>query len=164
MKPSFANIGQKIARAAQAFEKRRTKQGRNWVAVFLNEKTIVIALHGDLTAAEKARAQSFAGAAQVQEFHRQLFANTSGGLRQQIQSITGMEVCDTWAEIEPATGSVVQFFTTDTKGEDFPRARSGPVRTEARVHRPHRGSEMSTRREANRSRMCNPETIARVLF
>ena len=45
-------IGQKIAWAARTFEKRRTKHGRKWVAVFLNEATIVIALHGSLTAAE----------------------------------------------------------------------------------------------------------------
>ena len=32
-------IGQRIARAARAFDKRRTKHGRKWVAVFMNEDT-----------------------------------------------------------------------------------------------------------------------------
>ena len=43
---SQRTIGQRIARAAHAFEKRRTKHGRQWVTVFMNEDVIVIALHG----------------------------------------------------------------------------------------------------------------------
>ena len=54
-------ISQKIARAAHDFEKRRTEHGRKWIAVFMNEETIVIALHGHLTPAEKALMQSPAG-------------------------------------------------------------------------------------------------------
>ena len=109
-------IGQKISQAAQAIERLQTKCGRKWVAVFMNEDTIVIALHGSLTLQEKALAQSPAGAAQV----RQLFANASGILLRKIKSITGMEVRNTTVEIEPKTGSVVQLFTTDTAGGDFP--------------------------------------------
>ena len=81
MDQSQGTIGQKIARAARAFEQRRTKHGRKWVAVFMNEDTITIALHGSLTAAEKGLAQSPAGASQVREFHRQLFTNVSAALR-----------------------------------------------------------------------------------
>jgi uncharacterized protein YbcI len=119
MDHSQGTIGRKIARAARVFEKRRTKHGREWVAIFMNEDTIVIALHSSLTAVEKAVAQSQAGAAQVREFHRQLFGNISATLLRKIKSITGMEVRDTSAEIEPTTGSVVQVFTTDTLGEEF---------------------------------------------
>ena len=100
-----------------------------WVAVFMNEDTIVIALHGSLTAQEKALAQSPAGAAQVLEFHRQLFANASGPLFQEIKSITGMEVRDTTVEIEKKTGSVVQIFTTNTVAEEFLFASSGSAGT-----------------------------------
>ena len=122
MKLTQGTIGSKIARAARAFEKRRTTHGRKWVPVFMNEDTIVIALHGFLTAAEKALAQSPAGAAQVREFHRRLFTNVSAALHRKIKKITGMEVRDTTAEIDPTTGSVVQVFTTDTVGEEFPLA------------------------------------------
>jgi uncharacterized protein YbcI len=111
-------IGQRIARAARACEKRRTKHGRKWVAVFMNENVIVIALHGLLTAAEKALTQCPAGTAQVREFHRRLFTNASA-LRRKIKSTTGMEVGDATAEIEPTSGGVVQVFTTDTNGESF---------------------------------------------
>jgi uncharacterized protein YbcI len=118
-------IGERTARATHAFELRRTKHARKWVAVFMNEETIVIALHGSLTGAEKALAQSAAGAAEVQEFHRQLFADVSALLLRKIKGITGMNVRHTSAEIDSTTGSVVHLFTTDTEGEDFPRAPSG---------------------------------------
>jgi hypothetical protein len=48
----------------------------------------------------------------MQEYHRQLFANSSDELRQEIQRITGMEVREATAEIEPVSGAVVQAFTT----------------------------------------------------
>jgi uncharacterized protein YbcI len=144
-------IGQKIARAARAFEKRRTKHGRKWVAVFMNEDTIVIALHGSLTAAEKALARGSAGAAQLREFHRQLFANVSTTLHRKIKKITGMEVRDTTAEIEPTTGSVVQVFTTNTVGEEFLLAPGGPAGTQAPGHGAPRRHEGSARREANKT-------------
>ncbi len=118
-------IGERIARAAQAFELRRTKHARKWVAVFMNEETIVIALHGSLTRPEKALAQNASGAAEVREFHRQMFTHASAVLLRKIKSITGMEVRHTSAKIDAETGSVVQLFATDTVGEDFPRSPSG---------------------------------------
>jgi uncharacterized protein YbcI len=121
-------IGERIARAAHAFELRRTKHARKWVAVFMNEETIVIALHGSLTGAEKPHAQSAAGAAEVQEFHRRLFADFYALLLRKIESMTGMDVRHTSAEIDLTTGRVVQLFTTDTVGEDLPRAPSGFAR------------------------------------
>ena len=78
------------------------------VTVVLSESTLVITLHGALSPAEKALAKSPAGAAQVQEFHRQLFANASDSLRQEIKRITGVEVREAAAEVEPTTGTVVQ--------------------------------------------------------
>jgi uncharacterized protein YbcI len=135
--------GQKIARAARTFEKRRTKHGRKWGAVFMNEETIVMALHGSLTAAETALAQSPARPAQVREFHRQLFANVSATLLQKIKSITGMEV----REIEPTTGSVVQGFTTNTVVKEFLLALGGPTGTRAPGHDPPRRHDGSGRRK-----------------
>jgi uncharacterized protein YbcI len=145
-------IGQKIARAASAFEKERTKRGRDWVAVFMNEDTIVIELHGCLTAVEKALAQSPAGAAEVREFHRRLFAYGSGALLRTIKSLTGMEVRDTTAAIDPTTGSVVQVFTTDTVAEQFVLAHHGPAGAHALGHGPPCRHESGDRRAANKNR------------
>ena len=79
----------------------------------------MITLHEALSPAEKVLAKSPAGAAQVQEFHRQLFATSSDSLRQEIRRITGVDVREATAEVEPATGAVVQAFTTGTVVQVF---------------------------------------------
>jgi hypothetical protein len=55
----------------------------------------------------------------VQEFHRQLFAASSDSLRKEINRITGMKVREATAEVEPASGAVVQAFTTGTVVQVF---------------------------------------------
>src|SRR5689334_25111830 len=93
MKKSQPTMAQQIARAAIAFEQRRTgNHVPRSVTVVLSEGSLVITLHEALSPAEKALARSPAGAAQVQEFHRQLFATSSGSLREEITRITGMQV------------------------------------------------------------------------
>jgi uncharacterized protein YbcI len=97
------------------------------VTVVLSDDTLVIVLHGALSPAEKALARDPTGAAKVQEFHRQLFANSSASLRQEIKRITGAEVREASAEVEPASGTVAKVFTTGTVVQVFLLARSSPV-------------------------------------
>jgi uncharacterized protein YbcI len=78
----------------------------------LSEDTLVITLHDALTPAEKSLAKSPAGAAQVQEFHRQLFLSSAQPLRDEIKRITGRDVREAAAEVEPTSGTVVHAFTT----------------------------------------------------
>jgi uncharacterized protein YbcI len=80
-----------------------------------------------LSPAEQALARSPAGAAQVQEFHRQLFASSSEALRQEIKRIAGAKVREAAAEVEPATGTVVKVFTTGTVVQVLLLARSVPA-------------------------------------
>ena len=128
MNKSKTSMAQQIARAAIAFEQRRTgNHVPKSVTVVLSEGTLVITLHEALSPAEKALAKSPAGAAQVQEFHRQLFASASDTLRQEIKRITGMEVREATAEVEPASGVVVQAFTTGTVVQVFLLAGSAPT-------------------------------------
>lgn len=125
---SKSTMAQQIARAAIAFEQRRTgNHVPKSVTVVLSEGTLVITLHEALSPAERVLAKSPAGAVQVQEFHRQLFANSSDSLRQEIKRITGMEVREATAEIEPASGAVVQAFTTGTVVQVFLLAGSVPT-------------------------------------
>jgi uncharacterized protein YbcI len=129
MNETKTSMAQQIARAAIAFEQRRTgNHGPKSVTVVLSEGTLVITLHEALSPAEKALARTPAGASQVQEFHRQLFANSSDWLRQEIRRITGMEVREATAEVEPATGAVVHAFTTGDIVQMF--QLSGSVSTE----------------------------------
>jgi len=122
-----STVAHQIAQAASAFEKRRTGHVPESVAVVLSENTLVITLHGALTPAEKALAKSPEGAAQVQEFHRQLFHNSADSLRQEIKRITGVEVREATAEVEPTSGTVVQVFTTGTVVQVFLLARGVPA-------------------------------------
>ena len=124
-----STMAQEIAEAASAFEQRRTGHVPKWVNVVLSEDTLVITLHEALTPAERALAQSPAGAAEVQEFHRQLFNSSSVTLRREIQRITGVEVREATAEVEPTTGTVVQVFSTGTVVQVFLLARGVATET-----------------------------------
>ena len=127
MNKSRSTMAEQIAQAASAFERQATGHAPTSVTVVLSDDTLVITLHGGLSPAEKGLAQSPVGAAQVQEFHRQLFANSSESLRQEIRRITGAEVREATAEVEPASGTVVKVFTTGTVVQVFLLARSLPV-------------------------------------
>ena len=120
MDHSKPSVAQQIAQAAIAFERRRTGDHLpTSVTVVLCEGTLVITLHEALTPAEKAMSRSPVGAAQMQDFHRQLFASSSQSLRQEIKKITGMDVREATAEIEPISGAVVHAFTTGTVVQVF---------------------------------------------
>lgn len=130
MDKSKSTIAQQIAQAAIAFEQRRTgSHVPKSVTVVLSEGTLVITLHEALSPAEKELAKTSAGAAQVQEFHRQLFATSSESLRQEINRITGMNVREAVAEVEPATGAVVQAFTTGSVVQVYQLAGNSPTET-----------------------------------
>ena len=103
-------VAQQIAQAAISFQQQRTGREPQSVAVVLSGETLLITLHGALSPAEKALAHSLAGAAWLQEFHRQLFADSAGALRLKIKRITGAEVREATAEVEAVTGVMVQFF------------------------------------------------------
>jgi uncharacterized protein YbcI len=122
-------MAQRIAQAARVFEQERTGLIPKSVTVVQSDSTLVITLHGALSPAEQALVRNPAGAAQMQEFHRQLFASASHTLRQEIKRITGVEVREAAAEIEPSTGTVVAVFTTGTVVQVFLLARSIPADT-----------------------------------
>ena len=117
-------MAQQIAQAASAFEQQRTGHVPKSVTVVQSDGTLVITLHGALSEAEKAVAKSLAGAAQVQEFHRQLFNDSADALRQEIERITGVEVREATAEVEPITGTVLKVFTTGTMVQVYLLAHS----------------------------------------
>lgn len=119
MPATNTTMAQQVAQAASAFQQQRTGHTPKAVTVVLSEGTLVITLHGALTPAEQAMATNPAGAAKVQEFHRQLFADSSDPLRQEIKRITGVEVREAAAEVETATGTVVHAFTAGTMVQVF---------------------------------------------
>jgi uncharacterized protein YbcI len=119
MDKSTSTRAQQIAQAAGAFEQRRTGHTPKSVTVVLSEDTLVITLHGALSPAEQALAKSPAGAARLQEFHRELFANSSDLLCQDVKRIIGVEVRKATAEVETIPGAVMQMFATGTVVQVF---------------------------------------------
>jgi uncharacterized protein YbcI len=130
MNESKSTMAQQKAQAAIAFEQRRTgNHGPKSVSVVLSGGTPVITPHEGLSPAEKPLEKIPAGAAQIQDFHRQLFANSSDSLRQEIKRIKGMEVREGTAEVEPVAGAVVRAFTTGNVVQVFQLVDSIPTET-----------------------------------
>jgi uncharacterized protein YbcI len=80
-----------------------------------------------LSPAEKALARNPTAAAQIQEYHRRLFANASAALREEIERITGVEVREATAEVETITGAVTQVSASGTVVQVYLLARSVPT-------------------------------------
>jgi uncharacterized protein YbcI len=110
METSNSTMAQQVARAASEFQKQCTGFAPQSVAAVLTGETLVITLQRTLSRAELALAMSPAGAARVQEFHRQLFVTSADMLRDEIKRITGVEVCESAAEVQSATGTMIQVF------------------------------------------------------
>ena len=119
-------IAQQVAEAVMAFQEKTTGHAPKAITVVLSQDTLVVTLHEALSPAEKDLAKTAAGAAKVQEFHRQLFSNSSQSLREEIQRITGVEVREAVAEVEPTTGVVVQAFTKSAMVQVYRLARNVP--------------------------------------
>ena len=120
-------MAHQVAQAVLAFQQRTTGHAPKSITVVLSQDTLVVTLHEALSPAEKDMAKkSLAGAAKVQEFHRQLFSNSSQSLLDEIQRITGVEVREAVAEVEPTTGEVVQAFTRSSMVQVFRLAQGVP--------------------------------------
>ncbi len=112
MNSTSLHLARQLADVAGVLQQRRTGLAPRAVTAVLSDDTLVVTLHDALTPAEKALSRTPEGAAQVQEFHRQLFFTSCESMRQEIKRITGRDVREATAEIEPTTGAVVHAFTT----------------------------------------------------
>ncbi len=119
MKKLDPTMAQQVAQAISSFQEQRTGYAPKAVTVVLSDDTLVVTLHEALSPAEKALARTPEGAAQVQEFHRQLFKSSVDVLREEIQRITGVAVGEAAAEVETTTGAVVHAFTSGTMVQVF---------------------------------------------
>lgn len=119
MNETDSPIPQQLSRMAGRLQEQRTGLAPRSVTAVLSEDTLVVTLYDALTLAEKALARTPEGAAQVQEFHRQLFSGESESMRREIKTITGREVRDATAEIDTATGAVVHAFSNGAMVQVF---------------------------------------------
>ena len=146
-----SKMAQQVGRAAMAFERQRTGHEPESVRVVLGADTLVVTLYGALSPAERALATDPAGAAKVQEFHRQLFATASGPLREEISRITGVEVREASAEVASASDAVVNVFTTGTVVQVFLLAGAVPAGTWSDSERGDDGSGLPSLIEPTRA-------------
>jgi len=122
-----SSMAKRVAQAVMDFQQKMTGHAPRAITVVLSQDTLVVTLHEALSPAEKDMArQSPAGAAKVEEFHRQLFSNSSQSLLDEIRRITGVEVREAIAEVEPSTGDVVQAFTRSSMVQVFRLAQRVP--------------------------------------
>jgi uncharacterized protein YbcI len=124
-----SNVAEQIALAAVAFHQKRTGHAPKSVTVVLGADTLVVTLHEALSPAEISLSKSKQGATQVQKFHRELFAASSEPLRLAIKEIAGVDVRAATAEVETASGAVVQIFTTGTMVQVFQLSGNVPTDT-----------------------------------
>jgi uncharacterized protein YbcI len=137
----------RLAEIASTMQTQRTGHAPRAVSVVLGEGMLVVTLRDALTPAEKALACSAEGASRVQEFHRQLFANSSDAFRKDIKRITGRDVREAAAEIEPVTGAVVHAFTTGTMVQVFElvpnKSTDAPTHTDGTELGEHAGDDVT---------------------
>ena len=131
MKKIDPTMAQQVARAIRVFQEQRTGYPPKAVTVVLSDDTLVVTLHEALSPAEKALSRTPEGAAQVQEFHRQLFRDSVELLRHEIKHITGVAVGEAAVEIETTTGAIVHAFTTGKMVQVFQLSDSIPIPAEA---------------------------------
>lgn len=110
MNESNSPMTQQLAQVACTLQQNRTGVAPKAVTAILSENTLVVTLDDALTPAEQALVRTPLGAAQVQEFHRQLFASSSDSMREEIKRITGRDVREAAAEFEPASGAIAHAF------------------------------------------------------
>jgi len=119
MDPNTQTMAQQVAEAVTTFQTQRTGHAPKAVTVVLSEETLVVTLHEALSPAEIALSQTPEGAAQVQEYHRQLFETSFDAMRQEIKRITGVAIREAAVEVETTTGAVVHAFTSGVMVQVF---------------------------------------------
>jgi len=121
-------MAQQIAQAARVFEEHRTGLVPKSVTVVQSDSTLVITLHGPCRPRSRSWRRARGGQTNAGVSPRAV-RQCSDTLRQEIKRITGVEVREAAAEIEPNTGTVVAVFTTGTVVQVFLLARSIPANT-----------------------------------
>jgi uncharacterized protein YbcI len=119
MDESKSQMTQRLARVASTLQRQRTGVAPKAVTAILSENTLVVTMEGALTPVERALVRTPQGAAQVQEFHRQLFASSSESMREKIKTITGRDVREATAEIETNAGAIAHVFNSGAMVQVF---------------------------------------------
>ena len=113
------SVLKELAQIASSMQAKRTGHAPKAVTVVASDEMVVLTLHEALTPAEKILAQTEAGAAQVEQYHRALFAVSCDELRMEIQRLTGRRVREAVVAVAAATGAIVHALTSGTVVQIF---------------------------------------------
>ena len=116
---SSSAVSKELADIALAMQSERTGHTPKAVTVVASDETVVVTLQEALTPAEKILVRTEAGASQVEEYHRALFAVSCNELRREIQRLTGRRVREAAVVMEPASGAIVHAFPSGTMVQIF---------------------------------------------
>jgi len=105
-------MARQVARVVRAHHQQQTGQSPSSVTVVLCEGSLVITLHGTLTAAEQAMVRIPDGVVRLEEVQRQLFASSWDVLREEVKRIMGVEIHEETAEVQASTGTVIHTLET----------------------------------------------------
>ncbi len=119
-------MAESVADAIAIFQYERTGHRPKAITIVLSGDTLVVTLHEALAPAEIVMANTAIGAAQIQEYHRQLFQSSIPALREEIRRITGVAVREAALEVETETGAIVHAFTSGEMVQVFRMASSIP--------------------------------------
>lgn len=114
MSETKLTMAQQVADAVRTFQYQTTGHQPESVTAVMNGGTLVVTMQEALTPAEKALSATAAGATQVQNYHRQLFAHSCNVLLEKIKIITGVVVQEAAAVIEANAGPIIHTFTNGT--------------------------------------------------
>jgi uncharacterized protein YbcI len=128
MNTANPTAAQRIAQAMVAFQHEQTGHTSRSVVVVLRDDMMVVTLNAVLSPTELALGQTPEGTDGVQTLDCRPFKTATDSVREVIRRITGVEVQETAAEAEPATGTVVKVFTSGIAVQAFlPAAASTPT-------------------------------------
>ena len=113
------SLTDQIAQAVWDFEQQRAGHNPRAVSVVLSDDILVIKLHEALSPSEMLLAGTAVGAGWLQEFHNHLFPAAFDSLWNEIERITGKQLCENPAEEEARTAAIRHAFSTGTLVQVF---------------------------------------------
>ena len=119
MNESTQTMAEQIAQAATAFQQQRTGHEPKSVSVVLSGDTLVVTLHGALSPAEQAMAQTPARRRQGAGVSPPVVSQRVGHAPAGNQADHRNGRREATAEVEPTSGAVVQVFTSGTMVQVF---------------------------------------------
>jgi len=112
-----AQLARRVARAIGAFEHVLLGRAPRSVTVVASGGRVVVSLHGTFSPLERQLAADPRGFRRVEDFHHDVFESSHEALLHHVRRSTGIGLDAGLVHVDPATGSVLKTFTTESSVE-----------------------------------------------